>query len=98
MSHLTDLRANRRGSEKRKRPGRSVALLLLGAGLTASAMTALGASQASAATACTPGAATCVVADTAQTPLGLVTVTVSAANVVTVFPRTPCDGERVRAA
>lgn len=84
MSHRTDSRANRPGSEKRKRPGRSVASLLLVAGLTASAMTALAASQASAATACAPGADTCVIPETVQTPLGPVTVTVSAANVVTV--------------
>lgn len=84
MSHLTDPRANRPGSEKRKRPGRSVASLLLVTGLSASAMTALAASQASAASACAPGADTCAIADTVQTPLGPVTVTVGAANVVTV--------------
>jgi hypothetical protein len=84
MSHLTDPPANRPGIEKRKRPGRSVASLLLLAGLTAGAMTALGASQASADSVCAPGADTCVIADTVQTPLGPVTVTVSAANVVTV--------------
>ena len=59
-------------------------------GLTVGALTGLGVGQASAATVCT--ADTCVVVpDTVQTPLGLVTVTVSATSVVTVqlAPTTP---------
>ena len=67
-----------------KRPGRRVASLLLAAGLTVSAMTVLAASSASAATVCAPGTDICVIADTVQTPLGPVTVAVSAANAVTV--------------
>jgi hypothetical protein len=72
--------ANRRG----KSPSLGVASLLLSAGLTVSAVTAF-APQASAASVCNPGTDICVVVpDTVQTPLGLVTVTVSAQNVVTV--------------
>jgi hypothetical protein len=68
-----------------KRTGRLVALLLLVVSLTASVLIAVPAAPASAATACDPGSDTCVVSpDTVQTPLGPVTVTVSAANVVTV--------------
>jgi hypothetical protein len=74
-----------------KRPGRRVASLLLAAGLTASAMTVFAASPAGAATVCTPGTDTCVITDSVQTPLGPVTIAVSAANVVTVqlSPITP---------
>ena len=53
-----------------KRPARRVATLLLVAGLAASV--------------CDPGADYCVVPGTVQTPLGPVTVQVSAADVVTV--------------
>lgn len=68
----------------RKRPGRRAAALLLTAGLTVSAMTALAASPAGAATVCAPGADSCVITDSVNTPLGPVTIAVSAANVVTV--------------
>jgi hypothetical protein len=47
-------------------------------------VTALAASPARAASVCTPGSDTCVIADAVQTPLGPVTIAVSAANVVTV--------------
>ena len=67
-----------------RRPGRRVASALLVAGLTASAVTAFAASPASAASVCDPGTDVCSVPDTVQTPLGPVTVTVSAGNVVTV--------------
>ena len=54
-------------------------------GLTAGALTAMGASPASADTTCDPGADVCVVQpDAVQTPLGVVTVSVGAGNVVTV--------------
>ena len=67
-----------------KPPGLRVASLLLSVGLTASAVAAFTAS-ASAASVCDPGTDICVVVpDTVQTPLGPVTVTVSAENVVTV--------------
>jgi hypothetical protein len=76
--------ANRPASPARKRSGRRVASLLLAAGLTVSAMTALAASPASAASVCAPGADICVITDSVQTPVGLVTIAVTAANVVTV--------------
>jgi hypothetical protein len=47
-------------------------------------MTALAASPASAASVCDPGADSCVITDSVNTPLGPVTIAVSAANVVTV--------------
>jgi hypothetical protein len=47
-------------------------------------MTVLAASPASAATVCAPGTDTCVITGSVQTPLGPVTIAVSAANVVTV--------------
>ena len=84
MSHPPHLLANRPARPTRKRPGRRVASLLLVAGLTVGAMTVLAASPASAASVCAPGADICVITDTAQTPLGPVTIAVSAANVVTV--------------
>ncbi len=84
MSHPSHLLANRHASPTRKRPGCRVASLLLVAGLTVSTMTALAASPASAASVCTPGSDICVITDAVQTPLGPVTVAVSAANVVTV--------------
>lgn len=84
MPYPSGLLASEPAIRPRKRPGLRVASLLLAAGLTASAMTALAASPASAATVCAPGADTCVITDTVQTPLGPVTITVSAANVVTV--------------
>ena len=68
----------------RKRAGRRAAALLLTAGLTVSAMTALAASPASAATVCDPGTDSCVITDSVNTPLGPVTIAVSATNVVTV--------------
>ena len=48
------------------------------------APTAFAAAPASAASVCDPGADFCVVSDTVQTPLGPVTLSVSAGNVVTV--------------
>ena len=84
MSHRPHLLANRPLNPTRKRPGGRVASLLLAAGLTVSAMTALAASPASAATVCAPGADTCVITDSVQTPVGPVTIAVSAANAVTV--------------
>ena len=84
MSHPPHLLANRPASPAGKRPGRHVASILLVAGLTVSAMTALAASPASAASVCAPGADVCVITDVVQTPLGPVTIAVSAANVVTV--------------
>ena len=84
MSHLPHLLANRPASPARKRPGCRVASLLLVAGLTVSAMTALAEAPASAASVCSPGTDICVIADTVQTPLGPVTIAVSAANAVTV--------------
>ena len=71
-----------------KPPGHRIASLLASVALTTSSLTALAAlapAPASAATACDPGSDSCVIQpDTAQTPLGPVTVTVSAGNVVTV--------------
>jgi hypothetical protein len=67
-----------------KRPARRIAALMLVAGLTAIAPVALLAAPASAVSVCDPGADTCVVSQATQTPVGLVTVTVSAENVVTV--------------
>jgi hypothetical protein len=84
VSHPPHLLANRPASPTRKRSGRTVASLLLAAGLTVSAMTALAASPAWAASVCAPGADTCVITDSTQTPVGPVTITVSAANAVTV--------------
>jgi hypothetical protein len=84
MPHPPHLQANRPARPTHKRPGRRVASLLLVAGLAASAVTALAASPARAASVCTLGSDTCVITDAVQTPLGPVTITVSAANVVTV--------------
>jgi hypothetical protein len=86
------------GSWPAKQPGRPprlrVASLLLSAGLTVGAVAAF-AAPASAASACEPGADTCVVIpDIVQTPVGLVTITVSAQNVVTV-QLTPTDPNTV---
>jgi hypothetical protein len=84
VSHPPHLLVNRPASPAPKRPGRRVASLLLVAGLAVSAMTALAAPSANAASVCAPGADTCVITDAVQTPLGPVTIAVSAANVVTV--------------
>ena len=84
MSHPPHLLADRAARPTRKRPGRRVASLLLAAGLAVGAMTALAATPASAASVCAPGTDICVITDAAQTPLGPVTIAVSAANVVTV--------------
>jgi hypothetical protein len=84
MSSMPHLLASEPAIGPRKGPGRRVASLLLAAGLTVSAMTALAASPASAATVCAPGADACVITDSVNTPLGPVTIAVSAANVVTV--------------
>jgi hypothetical protein len=85
VPHVPSRTASSPASPPGKRTGRLVALLLLAVSLTASVLTAVAASPAAAATACDPGSDTCVVTpSTAQTPLGPVTVTVSAENVVTV--------------
>ena len=84
MPHALHLLANRPPSPPRRRPSRRVASLLLAAGLAVSAMTAFAASPASAASVCDPGTDICVITDSVQTPLGPVTIAVSAANVVTV--------------
>ena len=84
MSHTPHLRASEPAIRPRKRPGRRVASLLLAAGLTVSAMTVLAASPASAASVCAPGTDTCVITNSVNTPLGPVTIAVSAANAVTV--------------
>jgi hypothetical protein len=84
VSHHPHPLANRPASPGPRQPGRRVASLLLAAGLIVSAMTALAASSANAASVCAPGADTCVITDAVQTPLGPVTVAVSAGDVVTV--------------
>ena len=84
MWYTPHLRASEPSIRPRKRPGRRVASLLLAGGLTVSAMTVLAASPASAASVCAPGTDICVIADTVQTPLGPVTIAVSAANAVTI--------------
>ena len=67
------------------RVGRRIGSLVLAAGLTVGGLAGPGAVAASAATECDPGADVCVILpDSVQTPLGLVTVTVSDASVVTV--------------
>ncbi len=72
------------GKHPGKPPCLRVASLLLSLGLSAGALAAF-AGPATAATACDPGSDICVVVpDTVQTPLGPVTVAVSAENVVTV--------------
>jgi hypothetical protein len=63
--------------------GRRLGPVVLAAGLTAGAFA--GAAPVSAATVCNPGGDACVIyPDSVQTPLGVVTVSVSAADVVTV--------------
>jgi hypothetical protein len=84
MPYTPHLLASEPAIRPSKRPGRRVASLLLAAGLTVGAMTALAASPASAATVCAPGADSCVITDSVNTPLGPVTIAVSAANAVTV--------------
>ena len=84
MSYTSHLLASEPAIRPRKRPGRRVAPLLLAAGLTVSAMTVLAASPASAASVCAPGTDTCVITNSVNTPLGPVTIAVSAANAVTV--------------
>ena len=84
MSHPPHLPANRPARPAPRRPGRRVASLLLVAGLTVSAMTAVAASPANAASVCAPGADLCAITDAVQTPLGPVTIAVSAGDVVTV--------------
>ena len=84
MSYVPHPLSCRPAIRPRKRPGRRVGSLVLAAGLTVSAMTALAEAPASAASVCSPGTDICVIADTVQTPLGPVTIAVSAANVVTV--------------
>jgi hypothetical protein len=84
VPHIPSPTASCPASPPGKRTGRLVALLLLAVSLTAGVLTAVTASPA-AATACDPGSDTCtVIPSTVQTPLGPVTVTVSAGNVVTV--------------
>jgi hypothetical protein len=66
-------------------PSRRLGALLLALGLAATTLVGISAAPARADTVCSPGDDTCVVLPTSvQTPLGLVTVTVSAGNVVTV--------------
>ena len=84
MSHPPHLLANRPARPAPRRPGRRVASVLLVAGLTVSAMTALAASPANAASVCAPGADLCAITGAVQTPLGPVTIAVSAGDVVTV--------------
>lgn len=85
MPHFPSQTASRPASPPGKRTARMVALLVLAVGLAAGLPAAFAPSPASAAFACDPGSDTCVVGQyTAQTPLGLVTVTVSAGSVVTV--------------
>jgi hypothetical protein len=84
VSHPPHLLANRPARPAPRRPGRRVASLLLVAGLTVSAMTAVAASPANAASVCAPGADLCAITDAVQTPLGPVTIAVSAGDVVTV--------------
>jgi hypothetical protein len=77
-------RPDRLGQRPAKPPGLRIASLLLSVGLSAGAVAAF-AGPANAAGACDPGADICVVLpDTVPTPLGPVTITVSAQNVVTV--------------
>jgi hypothetical protein len=62
-----------------------LASLISGIGLTLAALVGTGSATATAATTCDPAGDVCVVTpDPVQTPLGLVTVTVSDAKVVTV--------------
>jgi hypothetical protein len=84
VPHAPHLLASGPASLPHKRRGRRVASLLLAAGLTLSAMTVFAASPASAASVCDPGTDICAITDAVQTPLGPVTVAVSASNVVTV--------------
>jgi hypothetical protein len=88
MSYVPHPLSCRPGIRPRKRPGRRVGSLVLAAGLTAgltvSGVTLLAASPASAASVCDPGTDTCVITGSVNTPLGPVTIAVSAANVVTV--------------
>ena len=72
--------------------GRRLGSLVLSAGLTAGVLAGLAGAPVSASSVCDPGGDTCVVyPDAVQTPLGIVTVTTSATNVVTVHlaPSTP---------
>ena len=65
--------------------GRRLGAAILGIGLIVTALTGLGAGPATASSACSVGGDVCTVKpDTAQTPLGLVTVTVTAGDVVTM--------------
>ena len=84
MPHAPHILASRPASPPRKRSGHRVASFLLAAGLTLSAMTVFVASPASAASVCDPGSDSCAIADSVQTPLGPVTIAVSAASIVTV--------------
>lgn len=83
MPHAPYLLA-RLASPPRKPRGRRVTSLLLAAGLTLSAMTVFLASPASAGSVCDPGTDICAITDTVQTPLGPVSIAVSAASIVTV--------------
>jgi hypothetical protein len=79
-----------------RRSGRRVASLLLGAAMMASVVNALGIPAASASVTCDPGSDICaVVPDTVQTPLGPVTVEVSAGGAVTVQLAPAVPGTRV---
>ena len=75
----SDVGPHRRSNRRR------VGSMLLGAGLLAATVVAGLPAAASASTVCDPAGDVCVVyPDSVQTPLGLVTVTASSANVVTV--------------
>lgn len=81
MTHVEPAVHHRQRAPFRRRIGS----WLMGLGLTGAALMGVGVTAASAATVCDPGGDTCVVTpDTVQTPLGLVSVTVSASNTVTV--------------
>jgi hypothetical protein len=84
MLYAPHLLASEPAVRPRKRPSRRVASLVLATGLTFSGMTLVAASPASAASVCDPGTDSCVITDSVSTPLGPVTIAVSAANVVTV--------------
>src|SRR6185437_4606619 len=93
MSFIRHQPASLTDSPPARRRGRHVASLLLMLGLTASVLTGVAALPANAATACDPGTDVCVaVPDTVPTPLGPVTIAVSAENVVTVqlMPTVAC--------
>ena len=91
MSHPPHLLANRPARPAPKRPGRRVASLLLVAGLTVSAMTALAASPAHAASVCAPGADICVITDTFLAPPAAAnSFALPGLAIVSIHPPGPC--------